>query len=281
MLFSLVGVVALSACGSSPPPAHPAAAAIPSTSASFNHDASPYQSVNNEVLFETTAEGEPVISGDLTNIHQGHVGDCYFLASLLAIANRDPSLIEHLVTDNGNGTYSATFHALENYTTGTFSATVNGELPANRRGIRNNGVEQIGGHSIAWGAIIEKLWAAVNRGYPNIDGTDASNTTDHDIQYALWALTGISPTVRDPGTSPMNQISLPQMVSDFNSGVIVIGTSDADGAIESDHSLAVLGVDPTTGMVTLGNPQGGTQAISFSTFEHTDANQYLYVPLPK
>jgi len=43
-----------------------------------------------------------------SQVNQGALGDCWFLASLAALADKDPSAIERMIHDNGNGTYSVT-----------------------------------------------------------------------------------------------------------------------------------------------------------------------------
>ncbi|WP_235299116.1 eCIS core domain-containing protein [Portibacter marinus] len=40
------------------------------------------------------------------DIRQGSIGDCYFLASLGAIANTNPGLLRDAITENSNGTYT-------------------------------------------------------------------------------------------------------------------------------------------------------------------------------
>ena len=44
-----------------------------------------------------------------TDVDQGSVGDCYFLASLGSVADRDPGRIEDIFTDNGDGTFTVRF----------------------------------------------------------------------------------------------------------------------------------------------------------------------------
>jgi hypothetical protein len=59
------------------------------------------------------------------DVNQGYLGDCYFVAALGEVALQDPSAIENMITDNGNGTYSVLF-----YVNGQPDyVTVNGELP--------------------------------------------------------------------------------------------------------------------------------------------------------
>lgn len=41
-----------------------------------------------------------------TDVNQGSIGDCYFLASLIAVSKTNPNLIKNAIDDNGNGTYT-------------------------------------------------------------------------------------------------------------------------------------------------------------------------------
>lgn len=41
-----------------------------------------------------------------TDVNQGSIGDCYFLASLIAVSKTSPNLIKNAIDDNGNGTYT-------------------------------------------------------------------------------------------------------------------------------------------------------------------------------
>src|SRR5262249_5961986 len=44
-----------------------------------------------------------------TDVHQGAVGDCYFVATLGEIALRSPSAIQNMFIVNGDGTYTVRF----------------------------------------------------------------------------------------------------------------------------------------------------------------------------
>ncbi|WP_158247569.1 C2 family cysteine protease [Actinomyces qiguomingii] len=58
--------------------------------------------------YEEAPEGsQPFIDGaSPDDISQGSVGDCWYITSLQAVAQADPSVIEDAITDNGNGTYT-------------------------------------------------------------------------------------------------------------------------------------------------------------------------------
>ncbi len=47
------------------------------------------------------------------DVNQGSIGDCYFLASLVAIAHSSPALLEQAITANADGTYSVRMYRKE------------------------------------------------------------------------------------------------------------------------------------------------------------------------
>ena len=211
-----------------------------------------YQKVPNQVLFAVDSAGKPNISGDLTNIKQGDAGDCYFLAALMTVAARSPETILNMVHDNGNGTYTISFHSKYDGVPNPVTVTVNGDLPYRRDKPFENGIE-------------------------NIDGTDLSNAQDHDVHNGLYAITGQAGVDRNPG-GPMTEVSFAQIAEDFDSGLITLGTSNSDGKLVSDHSYALLGVNSSDQTVVVGDPEGGQETLSFETFQSTNINQYIAIP---
>jgi hypothetical protein len=45
-----------------------------------------------------------------TDVRQVGLGDCFLMASVGSVASRDPKVIQDMIHDNGNGTYTVTFH---------------------------------------------------------------------------------------------------------------------------------------------------------------------------
>ncbi|WP_167467935.1 C2 family cysteine protease [Arthrobacter oryzae] len=237
-----------------------------------------YQQVPNQVLFALDSAGKPNISGDLTNIAQGDTGDCYFLAALMTVAARSPETVLKMVHDNGNGTYTISFHSRYDGVPNPVTVTVNGDLPYDRDKPLENGIENIDGKNVSWAAIIEKGWAAANgNSYDGIEGTDLSNAQDHDVHNGLYAITGEAGIDRNPG-GPMTDVSFAQIAEDFANGLITLGTSNSDGQLESDHSYALLGVNSSDQSVIVGDPLGGQKTLSFDTFQSTNINQYIAIP---
>ena len=237
-----------------------------------------YRKVPNQVLFALDSAGNPDISGDLANIAQGDVGDCYFLAALLTVAARAPDTILNMIHDNGNGTYTVSFHSKYDGVPNPVKVTVNGDLPYRDGKPLQNGIENIGGKNVSWAAIIEKGWAAANgNSYRAIEGTNLSNAQDHDVHNALYAITGKVAIDRNPG-GPMTGVSFAQMQQDFTDGLVTLGTSNSDGKLVSNHAYALLGVNSSDQTVVVGDPEGGQRTLKFSTFRSTNINQYIAIP---
>jgi Calpain family cysteine protease len=258
------------------PASTPGASASPGSNPSVK--GATFQKVPNQVLFALDGAGKPNISGDLTNIAQGDTGDCYFLAALLTVAARSPDTILNMVHDNGDGTYTISFHSKYDGVPNPVTVTVNGDLPYRRGKPFENGIENIGGKNVSWAAIIEKGWAAANgNSYKGIEGTDLSNAQDHDVHNGLYAITGQTGVDRNPG-GPMTEVSFEQMQQDFTNGLVTLGTSNSDGKLVSDHSYALLGVNSFDQTVVVGDPEGGQETLKFAAFQSTNINQYIAIP---
>ena len=258
---------------SSPPLGSVAGVSSPSVSGRTT-----YQKVPNQVLFALDSAGNPDISGNLTNIAQGDTGDCYFLAALLTVAARAPETILNMVHDNGDGTYTVSFHSKYDGAPNPLTVTVNGDLPYRHGKPFQNGIENIGGKNVSWAAIIEKGWAAANgNSYKGIEGTDLSDIQDHDVHNGLYAITGEVAIDRNPG-GPMTGVSFEQMQQDFTNGLVTLGTSNADGKLVSNHAYALLGVNSSNQTVVVGDPEGGQETLPFATFQSTNINQYIAIP---
>ena len=62
---------------------------------------------NNREYKEVDPNAKPVVNGvNPDDVSQGALGDCWYIASLQAVARSNPKIIEEAITDNGNGTYT-------------------------------------------------------------------------------------------------------------------------------------------------------------------------------
>jgi hypothetical protein len=222
----------------------------------------------------------PVFSGSPkpTDIIQGALGDCWVLASLAALANRSPGLIENMIQDNYDGTYKVSFGD------GT-SVEVSGDVWL-QYGIEEEGVIQISGEAAAyanyatsndaqWPWILEKAFAARFGAYSALDGGLPVAALSVLVGREGYAQQLVAPDTRaewrgyDPKTGP---IGTPQLTAidenrflDENllEGVCVVGING--------HAYAVLGTEFINGekWVKLYNPWAtdefmkGTNGVAF------------------
>jgi Ca2+-binding RTX toxin-like protein len=93
-------------------------------------------------------------------IHQGNLGDCYFLASLSAVANASPDVLRQTIVDLGDGTYAVNFH---NADKSNVFIRMDGDLPTNSSGgLAYASIGQPGGGQ--WSPLLEKAWAYFRKG---------------------------------------------------------------------------------------------------------------------
>lgn len=117
---------------------------------------------------QSPTSSQPVIDGvSPDDISQGILGDCWYIASLQAVAQADPSVIEEAITDNGNGTYTVRLYRDGNpvYITVTTDQVVaqadgyEGERPF----ARSTDPDEM------WPAIMEKALASYEGSYGAIE----------------------------------------------------------------------------------------------------------------
>ncbi|NUP49174.1 MAG: hypothetical protein HOW97_17985 [Catenulispora sp.] len=188
------------------------------------------------------------------DLHQGGVGDCWFLSSIAAIAQRDPQFFPSRIHENPNGSYTVTL-----YQDGKpVEVTVDGQIPT---GPDNKTAAYAGPGSGSWIPIYEKAFAQLNGGYDNIVGGSGSEGM-HDL------------TGQSTQSVPAHGVTLKQ-VSDLlaqgravtadsrdDKGFFTLFGADGDyigdGKVVTAHAYSVEKVDlnahPPT--ITLLNPWG-------------------------
>lgn len=114
------------------------------------------------------------------DIAQGDTGDCWFLSSLAAVAEKDPNFIKTHIRQNANGTYTVRL-----YQNGKpVDVTVTGDLPA------GDDMYARTPNGVGWAAIYEKAFAQLNGGYSKIEGgegtTGMSDITGQQTSGQTW-----------------------------------------------------------------------------------------------
>jgi hypothetical protein len=224
---------------------------LPSTSLVAAGDGNPPVSYEATSLPLYGPSGAPVY----TDVNQGYVGDCYFVASLAETALKDPSAIENMISNNGNGTYSVDFqvNGKSDY------VTVNDELPVNVDGpLWADGSDlEFANGSTAWVPLIEKAYAELHEqftptgdAYQAMSGGNANALTEITGQpVTFYAMSGMS-------TSALKSLAS-TLGSQFASGseVLVETPGGADnGNLIADHEFEVTGINASKGTVSLQNP---------------------------
>ena len=131
--------------------------------------------------YEDFEKGTPFIQGagdshavSPNDVKQGALGDCYMMAGMISVARADPSLIEKLIKDNGDGTYDVTLY-IRSSSYGRpkpVVKTVDARLAAKRAGVPlYAGIgDEADGQQELWVALLEKTLAQHKGSYELISG---------------------------------------------------------------------------------------------------------------
>ena len=135
-------------------------------------------------------EGTP-FGGDTpspADVKQGAIGDCYLLAALAAVAKANPSIIEKMIKDNGDGTHDVSIYedvAWFGKDLKKKTVKVTQTFPLDDKGdpIYAKKATGLDGKPALWVMLIEKAYAQLKGGYEDIGGGG-------DSGEALEAITG-------------------------------------------------------------------------------------------
>jgi hypothetical protein len=196
-----------------------------------------------------------------TDIRQGGLGDCYFLASLAETALKNPSAITSMFIVNGDGTYTVRFMngAKAEY------VTVDSQLPTDSYG---RFVFDLMGQSATnpanklWGALAEKAYVQINEcGWirPASWGGGQNVYTAISGGYMYMAMGQITGQATVSFVYASNT-TFDTMAAAFNSGKSIAfgskGTPANSNLVVGGHAYAVASVNTTQRTVTLFNPWG-------------------------
>ncbi len=211
-----------------------------------------------------------------TDVNQGYLGDCYLMAALGETALQDPSAIESMITNNGNGAYAVRFYVdgQPDY------VTVNDELPVMGGDAWGNGstLEFANGSASSWSELIEKAYVELNA------QTAAAQTGGHSVgdsyadinagyASALTEITGqsVDSSTLNAGTSAISLGStLYELGTDLSAGdeLLMSTPNNSTGNLVPDHMFEITSVNQWTGAVSLQNPwntgYSGSLAMSFT-----------------
>jgi len=223
-----------------------------------------WQNFSNNPLF---AAGGP----SPNDVYQGGVGNCWFLATLAEVAQRDPSQISSSITQRADGTYDVLFHTSP---TTMVDEHVDGKLPVNIHG--NLEYARLGQDGCTWVAIMEKaLTYFRNPGSPSYSSIAGG-----------WG----SEALKDLGGTPSDLLSQvhtgDELFNDVVWGLIFntsmdIGTSSKKwGPLVSNHEYSVISARDFNGVeqIELRNPWGYNPNYNIMTGNYDWTNDgYIWV----
>lgn len=158
-----------------------------------------------------------------TDVMQGAVADCYFVAALSGVAAENPNLVKSGIVDNGDNTYKVRFFTKKNYYDTNYEqtwVTIDGDMPAQagRTDLRYAKGEQLksGGREL-WPALYEKAWAQLKGGY-NVMGEGGSTAE------AIEALSGKRVSYMSTDTTPDDMLWTRLVNASKNDQVMAAGT---------------------------------------------------------
>ena len=223
-----------------------------------------------------TAAGSLFVSGpSITDMEQGNLGDCYLISAMGSIANANPSAIQDMIADNGDGTYTVRFYySTTGFSNGPYVAdyvTVDKQLATDgtylvyaaygatyansgRRAYYDAGNE-------LWTALVEKAYAQWNetgrasRG--NKDGVNSFANIEGGSGVPLTQILGASARAYAVGDNSVRDVLKAALGAGKS---VLIGTnnfSTQDGLVGS-HMYVVASYSTDT--FTLYNPWGYNRA---------------------
>lgn len=219
-----------------------------------------------------------------TDIHQGQLGDCYFMSTLGETALKSPSSISSMFIVNGDGTYTVRFfnNGVAQY------VTVDSYLPTSAGGqliYADYGAMYNNASNELWTAFAEKAYAQINEmgwlrsGLPGNGQNSYSAIEGGYIYAAQGQVTGRATT---PFTMTTSTNGFTAFVNAFNQGKLIgfaSKSAPSSSQVVGNHAYAVVGYDAAHQTITLFNPWGIEYGLvtmtwsqiqgSFSYFDHT------------
>lgn len=210
-----------------------------------------------------------------TDVAQGEAGNCYFLATLAAVAAKNPDHIRDMIRDNGDGTYDVRFYYESPPYSGVMREewiTVDDDLARFSDGSEvyaaaddtdGDGKEEI------WVAIVEKAFAQFNENHPGLLAGDNGLGGMDGVGNGGFGDEAYTVITGQPGnwanTADLSDHELWTLLSSTNDGnVVTAGTYGGDDSvliadgIAGGHLYTVLGTEVHNGQqyVILRNPWG-------------------------
>ncbi|MFN6460440.1 MAG: C2 family cysteine protease [Nostoc sp. DedVER02] len=193
------------------------------------------------------------------DIKQGNLGDCYYLATLSAIAQEKPNYIQNMFIDNGDNTFTVRFfnNAVANY------VTVDQYLPTDAYGqliYASKGSSYNNSSNELWVGLAEKAYAQLGElGWSRPGNTtNAYSSIDGGwMDYVTRQVTGLDAT-----SQQVNNMSKTQLIDLVNSNKVLTAgfVNGANYGVVNKHAYTVTSYNSANGTFSVRNPWGSQDA---------------------
>lgn len=195
---------------------------------------------------ELFANGNP----DPKALKQGSTGNCYFVAALAGLAERDPERLKQMVKDNGDGTYTVKLGGGKEQKV---------QAPTDAEVAMYGSAGQDG----MWQSVMEKAYAQrENNGefFPEDDPHDSTGDGGF-LGTGVEDVTGHSSDRDELPLTSENEIREKMKKAEKDNAVVTAGirkgiTGDEREGMPMGHAYTVLDYDEATDTVTIRNPWG-------------------------
>lgn len=189
------------------------------------------------------------------DIRQGNVADCYLMASLAQVADRDPSVIQNMFIDNGDGTFTVQFYWLgkkQFFTVDRYLPTVNGALT-----YASAGASPSNANNELWVSLAEKAYVQASEIGWNPSLSQRANSYGSINGGYIYAALG---KITGEWTVAFNGLNFAAIKKAFDDGNLIGFASKnayfAPPLAVPSHAYSMVGYDEVTQTIKLYNPWG-------------------------
>ncbi len=186
---------------------------------------------------------------------QGQLGDCYFIAAIASLADKNAEAVRNLFIDNSDGTYTVRFYADSNRAADY--VTVNRRLPtrSGRLEYSGYGLSATSTATTLWIALAEKAYAQWNEtGNAGRDGTNNYGSIEGGwMSYVNAQVLGTNSSNYSFSNTPKQTL----ITAITGNKAVTLGTkTGASDGLVGGHAYSVTGYNASTDTFTLHNPWG-------------------------
>ena len=202
-----------------------------------------------------------------TDVDQGYLGDCYFIAAMGTIAKSSSSAIQNMIVDNGDNTWTVRYY----YNGRADYVTVDRMLPTDSSGrlvFDNLGASYANTANELWLPLVEKAYAQWNE--TGLEGRDGKNDYA-SIEGGWMSFVDAQVLGRSAASYGFTTATKQTMISALAANrAITTGTNGSPGnGLYGGHAYLVIGYNSTNDTFTLYNPWGVSHpgALSWSQLQ--------------